>query len=61
MEGNWVVMYNGQPFEAPGNFTPEQIKAALADVYPAVANAQMVVNEERKVIAFVVQAGTKGV
>lgn len=56
----WTVNYNGITIQADGNLSVERIKAAMARVYPAVANAVADVDTENKVINFVLQAGTKG-
>lgn len=56
----WTIHYNGITVQADPNLTVDQIKAAMARVYPAVANAVTDVDPENKVIRFVLQAGTKG-
>lgn len=56
----WTVHYNGVTVQADADLSVDQIKEAMARVYPAVANATADVDSDNKVIRFVVQAGTKG-
>ena len=56
----WTIHYNGVTVQADANLTVDQIKAAMARVYPAVANAVADVDPDNKVIKFILQAGTKG-
>lgn len=56
----WTVHYNGVTVQADADLSVDQIKEAMARVYPAVANATADVDPDNKIISFVVQAGTKG-
>jgi len=56
----WTIHYNGITVNADADLSVDQIKTAMARVYPAVANAVADVDPENKVIKFVLQAGTKG-
>jgi hypothetical protein len=57
---NWTVKYNGYSLQAPGDLTVEDIQRAMADSFPAVANARPIVDEETRELSFVVTAGVKG-
>jgi len=40
--------------------SPEDIQRAWSTIYPDIANARIIVNEQDNSVDFVVQAGTKG-